>query len=118
MGSSRTCPRNNGGEGLGKVRKHDPLLHLPAVLRQKASVHVRHCVKRLTAFTAGHLATAAAAAIMPGMINLKMDKVVVLARGLGKRMRRNDGTAQVDGQAAVAEAGIKALIPIDRPFLD
>ncbi len=34
-------------------------------------------------------------------------------------MRRNDGAAEVDGrQAAVAEAGIKALIPIDRPFLD
>jgi dTDP-glucose pyrophosphorylase len=48
-----------------------------------------------------------------------MNKLVVLARGLGKRMRRNDGEAQVDGrQAAVAEAGIKALIPIDRPFLD
>jgi dTDP-glucose pyrophosphorylase len=53
------------------------------------------------------------------MTNQKMDKVVVLARGLGTRMRKNDGTAQVDGrQAAVAEAGIKALIPIDRPFLD
>jgi dTDP-glucose pyrophosphorylase len=48
-----------------------------------------------------------------------MDKVVVLARGLGTRMRRSDASAQVDGrQAAVAEAGIKALIPIDRPFLD
>jgi dTDP-glucose pyrophosphorylase len=48
-----------------------------------------------------------------------MNKVVVLARGLGTRMRRNDGNAQIDGrQAAVAEAGIKALIPIDRPFLD
>jgi dTDP-glucose pyrophosphorylase len=53
------------------------------------------------------------------MNNHKMDKVVVLARGLGKRMRRDDGSARVDGrQAAVAEAGIKALIPIDRPFLD
>jgi dTDP-glucose pyrophosphorylase len=49
----------------------------------------------------------------------KMDKIVVLARGLGTRMRRNDTTAQVDGrQAAAAESGIKALIPIDRPFLD
>ena len=53
------------------------------------------------------------------MTNHKMDKVVVLARGLGTRMRRNDGAAKVDGQqAAVADAGIKALIPIDRPFLD
>ena len=56
------------------------------------------------------------AAIIPGMTNQKMDKVVVLARGLGTRMRRNDAAAQVDGrQAAVAEAGIKAMIPIDRP---
>jgi dTDP-glucose pyrophosphorylase len=53
------------------------------------------------------------------MNNHKMDKVVVLARGLGTRMRRNDNSVQVDGrQAAAAEAGIKALIPIDRPFLD
>ena len=58
-------------------------------------------------------------AIIPCMQNQKMDKVVVLARGLGTRMRRSDAAAQVDGrQAAVAEAGIKALIPIDRPFLD
>ena len=49
----------------------------------------------------------------------KMDKIVVLARGLGTRMRRDDAAAKVDGrQAAVAVAGIKALIPIDRPFLD
>ncbi len=48
-----------------------------------------------------------------------MDKIVVLARGLGTRMRRDDSQAKVDDrQAAVAEAGIKALIPIDRPFLD
>jgi dTDP-glucose pyrophosphorylase len=48
-----------------------------------------------------------------------MDKIVVLARGLGTRMRRTDDGAQLDSrQAAVADAGIKALIPIDRPFLD
>jgi dTDP-glucose pyrophosphorylase len=53
------------------------------------------------------------------MMNHKMDKVVVLARGLGTRMRRDDAGAQVDGrQAAAADAGVKALIPIDRPFLD
>ncbi len=53
------------------------------------------------------------------MANQKMDKVVVLARGLGTRMRRSEGGVQVDDrQAALAEAGIKALIPIDRPFLD
>jgi glucose-1-phosphate thymidylyltransferase len=48
-----------------------------------------------------------------------MDKIVVLARGLGTRMRRNDAAASLDGgQSAMADAGIKALIPIGRPFLD
>ena len=48
-----------------------------------------------------------------------MDKLVVLARGLGTRMRRTDDAAALDDdQAAVADAGIKALIRIDRPFLD
>jgi dTDP-glucose pyrophosphorylase len=48
-----------------------------------------------------------------------MDKVVILARGLGTRMRRADDASTVDGrQAAMADAGIKALIPIGRPFLD
>ena len=43
----------------------------------------------------------------------------MLARGLGTRMRRDDAAAQIDGrQAAVAETGIKAMIPIGRPFLD
>ncbi len=47
------------------------------------------------------------------------DKIVVLARGLGTRMRRaDDSTSLDDRQAAVAETGVKALIPIDRPFLD
>ena len=47
------------------------------------------------------------------------DKVVVLARGLGRRMRHSDSSAKVDAaQSEVADAGIKALIPIGRPFLD
>ncbi len=47
------------------------------------------------------------------------DKAVILARGLGKRMRQQDGeVALSDEQAAVAETGVKALVPIDRPFLD
>jgi len=47
------------------------------------------------------------------------DKLVVLARGLGTRMRRADGAAGLDErQAAVAETGVKALMPIGRPFLD
>lgn len=48
-----------------------------------------------------------------------MDKLVVLARGLGTRMRRSDAAVALDGrQAAVADSGIKAMIPIGRPFLD
>ena len=46
-------------------------------------------------------------------------RAVVLARGLGTRMRQADAAAQTTGaQAAIAATGIKALIPIDRPFLD
>jgi len=46
-------------------------------------------------------------------------KAVILARGLGKRMRQADDHAAVDAQqAAVADQGIKAMIPIGRPFLD
>ncbi len=46
-------------------------------------------------------------------------KAVILARGLGTRMRKEDGTDGLDDQQeAVAQTGVKALIPIDRPFLD
>lgn len=46
-------------------------------------------------------------------------KVVILARGLGTRMRKADDNARLAGdQAAAADVGIKALIPIGRPFLD
>ena len=46
-------------------------------------------------------------------------KAVILARGLGTRMRQADDRAIVDpSQAAVADQGIKAMIPIGRPFLD
>ncbi len=48
-----------------------------------------------------------------------MDKAVILARGLGTRMRKADNDAALSKeQAAIAETGIKAMIPIDRPFLD
>ncbi len=48
-----------------------------------------------------------------------MTKAVILARGLGKRMRRQDASAQLTGsQLHAAEAGMKAMIPIGRPFLD
>ena len=46
-------------------------------------------------------------------------KAVILARGLGTRMRKADVGAAVDAQqAAMADQGIKAMIPIGRPFLD
>jgi dTDP-glucose pyrophosphorylase len=48
-----------------------------------------------------------------------LDKAVILARGLGTRMRKaDDGAALTAAQAAAAAAGAKALMPIDRPFLD
>lgn len=44
---------------------------------------------------------------------------VILARGLGKRMRRSDAAASLDAnQAKAADAGLKGMIPIGRPFLD
>ncbi|MCC7051981.1 MAG: nucleotidyltransferase family protein [Gemmatimonadaceae bacterium] len=46
-------------------------------------------------------------------------KAVILARGLGTRMRREDTAARLDAaQAQVAAGGVKAMIPIGRPFLD
>lgn len=48
-----------------------------------------------------------------------MDKAVILARGLGTRMRQQDPDAGLSPeQAEMAATGVKALIPIDRPFLD
>jgi dTDP-glucose pyrophosphorylase len=50
---------------------------------------------------------------------LSGDKAVILARGLGTRMRKADDGAELDdSQSAIADTGVKALIPIDRPFLD
>lgn len=47
-------------------------------------------------------------------------KAVILARGLGTRMRQPDDAAQLDAkQARAAEAGMKAMIPVSgRLFLD
>ena len=45
-------------------------------------------------------------------------KAVILARGLGTRMRESDGDQLEAGQAAMADRGVKAMIPIGRPFLD
>ena len=44
---------------------------------------------------------------------------VIMARGLGTRMRRADAAAALDAsQAAAAESGVKGMIPIKRPFLE
>lgn len=46
-------------------------------------------------------------------------KAVILARGLGTRMRNAADRADLDArQAAIADSGVKALIPVGRPFLD
>ena len=48
-----------------------------------------------------------------------MDQVVILARGLGTRMRKSDPAVALDpALAAAADSGVKAMIPIGRPFLD
>ena len=48
-----------------------------------------------------------------------IDKAVILARGRGTRMSRQDSETELDErQAAAADSGVKAMIPIDRPFLD
>ena len=49
----------------------------------------------------------------------RVDKAVIMARGLGTRMRKADESATLNNdQLAAAGAGIKAMIPIGRPFLD
>lgn len=46
-------------------------------------------------------------------------KIVILARGLGTRMRADNPSAEMTTeQRTAAEAGMKAMMPIDRPFLD
>lgn len=52
-------------------------------------------------------------------MSTEVRKAVILARGLGTRMRRQDPRAAVDArQARIAETGMKAMIPIGRPFMD
>ena len=48
-----------------------------------------------------------------------IDKAVILSAGLGTRMIKANSHAVLDAkQAAVADSGVKAMMPIDRPFLD
>jgi glucose-1-phosphate thymidylyltransferase len=46
-------------------------------------------------------------------------KALILAAGLGTRMRRADGSAALDAaQQRAADEGVKGMIPVGRPFLD
>jgi glucose-1-phosphate thymidylyltransferase len=48
-----------------------------------------------------------------------MDKAVILARGMGTRMRKADARAGLsEAQAHAADSGAKCMIPVGRPFLD
>lgn len=48
----------------------------------------------------------------------ELTKAVVLARGLGTRMRRDADARLTPAQKSIADTGLKAMIPIGRPFLD
>jgi glucose-1-phosphate thymidylyltransferase len=49
----------------------------------------------------------------------ELTRAVILARGLGSRMRRAAPAVAIDErQARAADTGIKAMIPVGRPFLD
>lgn len=53
------------------------------------------------------------------MAEVPMDKAVILARGLGTRMRKREEHVSLEpSQEAIAAIGIKAMIPVGRPFLD
>src|SRR4051812_22420001 len=45
-------------------------------------------------------------------------KAVILAGGLGTRMRTPGAEPLAEAQHAAANAGLKAMIPVGRPFLD
>ena len=45
-------------------------------------------------------------------------KAVILAGGMGTRMRRQDATPLAPAQSHAADAGAKPLLPVGRPFLD
>lgn len=52
---------------------------------------------------------------MPGP---QLTKAVILARGLGTRMRLAAAAGLDEAQARAADAGVKGMIPVGRPFLD
>lgn len=48
-----------------------------------------------------------------------MEKAVILAAGRGSRMRKTQNSTTITAdQAKLAEAGIKAMVPVGRPFID
>ena len=47
-----------------------------------------------------------------------IEKVVILARGAGSRMKAEADLRLDPAQSAVADTGVKAMIPFGRPFLD
>jgi glucose-1-phosphate thymidylyltransferase len=52
-------------------------------------------------------------------VSVELTTAVILARGLGTRMRRAAAGAAIDEQQArAADTGVKAMIPVGRPFLD
>jgi glucose-1-phosphate thymidylyltransferase len=52
-------------------------------------------------------------------MSVELTKAVILARGLGTRMRRAaPGAALDERQARAADSGVKGMIPVGRPFLD
>ena len=49
----------------------------------------------------------------------RLQKAVIMARGLGTRMRQSDDSVSLTrAQQAAADSGVKALVPLGRPFLD
>lgn len=49
---------------------------------------------------------------------MRATTAVILARGLGTRMRAADGSALDAEQSSVAAQGAKALVPVGRPFIE
>ena len=50
---------------------------------------------------------------------MALTRVVILARGLGMRMRRASAVVRLEeAQARAADFGMKGMIPVGRPFLD
>ncbi|MEP6991783.1 MAG: nucleotidyltransferase family protein [bacterium] len=57
--------------------------------------------------------------MQPTSVSPPTTRAVILARGQGTRMRRDDVRATLsEAQSAAADAGLKGMIPIGRPFMD